>query len=72
VPGGEHATIFFETTKDEIAAPRTFERLFDGNINGTNPSSAVLRGGALVLDVTPASGGTVIPMELEHQHICGH
>jgi hypothetical protein len=40
VPGGEHATVFFEPTEDEITALRTFERLFDGNINGTNPSSA--------------------------------
>jgi hypothetical protein len=32
----------------------------------------IFRDGALVLDVTPAAGGTVIPMELEHQHICGH
>jgi hypothetical protein len=32
----------------------------------------VLRGGVLVLDVTPAAGGTVIPMEMEHQHVCGH
>jgi PHP domain len=39
VPSGEHATVFFETTKDEITALHAFERLFDGNINGTNPSS---------------------------------
>jgi hypothetical protein len=32
----------------------------------------VIRGGALVLEVTPAAGGTVIPLELEHQHVCGH
>jgi hypothetical protein len=47
VPGGEHATVFFETTKDEIAALHTFERLFDGNINGTNPSSAAHEATAL-------------------------
>jgi hypothetical protein len=39
VPSAEHATIFFEASKDEITALRMFERLFDGNINGTNPSS---------------------------------
>lgn len=32
----------------------------------------VFRGGALVLDVTPAAGGEVIPLELADQHICGH
>src|SRR4030088_1895503 len=39
VPSAEHATIFFEASKDEITALRMFERLSDGNINGTNPSS---------------------------------
>jgi hypothetical protein len=32
----------------------------------------VFRAGALVLEVTPAAGGVVIPLELEHQHVCGH
>ncbi|SCF68011.1 PHP domain-containing protein [Streptomyces sp. Ncost-T10-10d] len=39
VPGGEHATVFFEASKDELTALHAFERLFDGNVNGTNPSS---------------------------------
>ncbi|MGP8300943.1 hypothetical protein ACTPOK_24075 [Streptomyces inhibens] len=32
----------------------------------------VFRDGVLVLEVTPAAGGTVIPLELRDQHICGH
>lgn len=32
----------------------------------------VFHDGVLVLEVTPAAGGTVIPLELQDQHICGH
>ncbi|MFF0622131.1 hypothetical protein [Streptomyces sp. NPDC004296] len=32
----------------------------------------VFHDGVLVLEVTPAAGGTVIPLELRDQHICGH
>ncbi|MFC5182484.1 CehA/McbA family metallohydrolase domain-containing protein [Actinomadura harenae] len=39
VPSGEHATVFFDAARDELAALRAFEKLFDGNINGTNHTS---------------------------------
>jgi PHP domain len=38
-PAAEHSTIFFDCTHDEAQMLQTFERLFDGNVNGTNPSS---------------------------------
>ncbi|MFF0862173.1 PHP domain-containing protein [Nonomuraea sp. NPDC003560] len=42
VPGGEHATVFFDGARDEIQLLRAFERLFDSRINGTgagNPAN---------------------------------
>ncbi|MEV5573850.1 PHP domain-containing protein [Spirillospora sp. NPDC052269] len=39
VPSGEHATVFFDAARDELTALRAFEKLFDGNINGTNHTS---------------------------------
>ncbi|WP_205315797.1 PHP domain-containing protein [Nonomuraea lactucae] len=35
VPGGEHATVFFDGARDEVQLLRSFERLFDSRINGT-------------------------------------
>ncbi|WP_214324477.1 PHP domain-containing protein [Nonomuraea sediminis] len=47
VPGGEHATVFFDGARDEIGLLRVFERLFDSRVNGTGASSAANEAKAL-------------------------